>query len=507
MAAGAFPKNTQMLSLAQSMTRVAAIHFEPGQRTYSLNENCIGTEVPFDNPRLSRSNQLPIVIYHAGHLLQIWATELRNDPIRVLLVDYNLLARRRQIIGHVTIGHVPGDVRISDFRHSIAMGIIPTTMRMNTVYILGIRFRDQDRIPASVVTYDFHEGSEYVEQMEINYNDPEHTYIRCSAAISARAILRQNTEQEINPRRYLSENEAPTLVRNLSSDAVQPRNVLLEPTYFTPRSRMIDILGSRQNLSQTVPAIQNEPSVVHEASHGQTPNAASTPSTGAIRRTPRVKISEKKPKVDETIDNVQTPRTIVRTNDNTSTENAMHSGKTHDDIVNEMKHCKICDLSVGSTEDKMEMHIRNYHESRDENQISVIDAPRAIENTQHTPIDPRYPYWTEPEVDTPITREERLKRQKLRYYRSNLFVNESAPDKEKKLGKAWSIEKLSDERLPDEIEMDKLSDCGESIISELPATVPNRPNVQNEDIEDYASVTDGDLQTFDIEKEDKADSE
>lgn len=89
--AQAIPPNS-LAGLAAPMTRIAAIQFDEGQRTFALDCNCIGIEVRFSQPRLSRSDHFPIAIYHAGHLFQVWATLPRTTPIRVLFVDYHMLA-------------------------------------------------------------------------------------------------------------------------------------------------------------------------------------------------------------------------------------------------------------------------------------------------------------------------------------------------------------------------------------------------------------------------------
>lgn len=500
MAALPIPRDTQMLSLAVPMNSAAAIHFEPGLRTFSLNENCIGVEVPPEFPRLSRSNHSPIAIYHAGHTLQIWSTGSRIEPIRVLLVDYDLLPRRRQIIGNVTFGHVPGDIRISDFRHSLANGIIPNIMRKNTVYILGLRFANKDVIPASVLTFDLNGGTEFAEQMEINYNDHENIYIRCNEAVSTRAIMRRQSGRDVNPRRYAPEVEIPTVVRNWSTE----RHT--EPVQFmTPRPRILEI-ATQQKVSETVRPIKASPpaeaSNVDNSKAKTIPKAESTPRkvTGAIPRSSNVRPPLVRPQLENLPPiSEQVTESVIRDPKIASSQSAQLAVRqSHEELMREMKHCHICDMSTGSTEDKLDLHIRNYHIQREDLDKQVVIQDPKLFLDKPKPIDPRYPYWNEYEPDNP-RREDVLQRRALRRYSHTNFVNEGAPDREKQLKKAWSIEKLHDERLAEEVELDKLSDCGESIVSERPANEPNRRTRQDDD--DYVSITDGDLQQHDFEQE------
>lgn len=150
--------------MATILAHVVDIRFDRTQRTFSLDENCIGTEIYAAYPQVARSEAIPLVVYHAGPTIQIWAAPHRRESFRILFVDYQQLPRQRQVIGYVTISHVPGLIRVSDYRQSMADGVIPDILRENTVYIIGIRFVN-NAIPASITSYDYPDEWDYTEQI------------------------------------------------------------------------------------------------------------------------------------------------------------------------------------------------------------------------------------------------------------------------------------------------------------------------------------------------------
>lgn len=521
-----FPREYQMLmpALAQPLARVAAIHFEPGQTTYALDSNCIGVEVPFTQPRLSRSDQHPIAIYHAGHILQVWATTPRLGSIRVLIADYHLLARKRQIIGYITIGHVPGDIRVSDFRHPISIGIIPSTLRADTVYILGIRFeKDQDDycmpIPADVVTYDQNEGKEFIEQLEFNYHGYEQTFIRCSAAISTRVNIRHHTNRPHNTQRYPSENLVPTLSRPLSANVVRPSIDIPKPTRFAepvPRIPLASPTSSNQlRLTQTpstpnaTRTISNEPSDSNTSVVSVVPTGTVTnPVSGAISRPQRQpptvvrqrpSTSDKKPPLV-----CHTCETVVHNRHDLSAH--MHDCHSPSTIKQRstkkastpFRRCQMCTAGFGSIIELQE-HMRTHLPSR-------MPSAHIPDRTQRGPINPAHPYWTERDADTPLTREEELQNQAMQRFNDRLYYDD-VPEILPKAEKAWSMDRNYDPRAKDTVEMDKMSDCGTSIVSEIIPTVANQPIADDDTQEDYFSVTDEQLHQRELEEEEKDESD
>lgn len=380
-----FPRSTRMPDLANPMIRVAALHFNEGQRTFALDANCVGVEVPLEQPRLSRSDQHPVAIYHAGHLLQVWATTPRSGAIRVLFVDYHILARKRQIIGYLTIGHVPGDIRISDYRHPISIGVIPNTLRTDSVYILGIRFDNQDTngvqnaIPANVIAYDHAEKTEFVEQLEFNRFGYEDIFIRCSSAISVRALVRGQNNQRIDRFRYPSENTNPTVIRPLVNDLVQPRNPLAQPLRFhTPVPRMLDTNRSRSILkspSALDTTAQSNASTSTGKRSTDLPSANSTPALGSVVNPASGALSRSvRPRSVHFEDQNATQLGAGETKPNASTSSIKKPEKTDEEILAEMLHCSICDISVGSTEDKKLAHTRNRHIGPRTDSLDEIEA-------------------------------------------------------------------------------------------------------------------------------------
>lgn len=522
-----FPRAYQMLmpALAQPLARVAAIHFEPGQTTYALDSNCIGVEVPFTQPRLSRSDQHPIAIYHAGHILQVWATTPRLGSIRVLIADYHMLARKRQIIGYITIGHVPGDIRVSDFRHPISIGVIPSTLRADTVYILGIRFeKDQDDdcmpIPADVVTYDQNEGKEFIEQLEFNYHSYEQTFIRCSAAISTRVHIRHQTNRPHNTQRYPSENLVPTLSRPLSANVVRPSIDIPKPTRFAdPVPRITQASPNQANqrrLTQTQSTSNATRTISNERSESHTSvvsvvatGTVNNPEGGAISRPQRQQptVVPQRPSTSDTKSPVvcSTCETIVHNRHELSAH--MHDCHSPSWIKQTPKkeastpfrRCQMCTAGFGSIIELQE-HMRTHLPSR-------LPSAHVPERTRRGRQNPHHPYWDGSDDDEPLTREQELKNQAMQRYNASLYYDDDVPYVLPKAEKAWSMDRNYDPRAKDTVEMDKMSGCGTSIVSEIIPTVANQPVVDDADQEDYFSVTDEQLYQRGLEEEGKDESD
>lgn len=59
---------------------------------------------------------------------------------RILLLDWDQIPRSRAIIGYLLYERMLGVLNVSDYRMSLAQGVIPDIFRDDTVYILGMRF-------------------------------------------------------------------------------------------------------------------------------------------------------------------------------------------------------------------------------------------------------------------------------------------------------------------------------------------------------------------------------
>lgn len=217
--------------LAKRMTRHAAIMFPLGLRTFHISAQCVGTEITID-PGVFRTDSDPIVVHHSREGLQLWARTPTPRKVRVVVIDYREFPRQRTIMGSIWFGTIPGDIEVSDFSMSIAMGIFPDVMKENTVYVLGVRFAKGPNqvIPLTLKMWDLNNCLDFTEKIELVHvggeSGTETQYIPANAAISKRAQKHRKPDKA----RYLTEEQKdPQPIMVQSPIAVQSPSVQHPP--------------------------------------------------------------------------------------------------------------------------------------------------------------------------------------------------------------------------------------------------------------------------------------
>lgn len=130
-------------SLSRSVSEYVRLELPSDTQLFIVNENLEAT-VADRHTCVSGTHRLAIhqLIVNNGrvHRIQIFTSLPLEHRFRVLLLDWDIVPRSRAIMGYLMYERMAGVVQVSDFRMSIANGIIPNILREDTVYMLGIRF-------------------------------------------------------------------------------------------------------------------------------------------------------------------------------------------------------------------------------------------------------------------------------------------------------------------------------------------------------------------------------
>lgn len=464
------PVPQSLLTLAAKIRKVASLKFHnPNIKTFTLDENCIGEARHNSDPQVFCSPTFPLVVRHAGSRIDFFASERRTTPIRILIVDYHVLSRKRQILGHIMIHHVPGDVKICDYRHPISVGIIPECFKSNLGYILGIQF-DQGvtRIRAQLTLFD--RAFDFLEELVFVRISQHQTYISCNSAISERV--------EVTGRPDVRYPERPvevfdTIVRPRT--AVEAfRNTFMDVPPFDDYHRIAPTPNVSSDRNQEVRDVANAfvNLVVNEINASSTPvvhdpsGSVHDPATGAVSRSldRSVRFSEK-----DDVRSISSDDIIVEEN----IEISAHSLETHS--------CNICEAILPS-ESELESHYLS-HEATVVTPPHEILLAQSLANRSVNPDwteedfrearrvpDPRYPYWTEPESDTPLPREETLRRQALERFQAMPVLEENVDD-DSSVHDASILHASDIDTVQDNVTIPPMSDYG-SIVGPAAIIVP-----------------------------------
>lgn len=142
------------------------------------------------------------------HRIQIFTSLPLEHRFRVLLLDWDIIPRARAIMGYLMYERMAGVVQVSDFRMSLANGIIPNILREDTVYMLGIRF-DGIKKPVKITSI-------ITDSSGIKYHDSILTQ-RIGTHVTFVSADRSNTMRPNANRRRVYEN--PTRVTELLQTA------------------------------------------------------------------------------------------------------------------------------------------------------------------------------------------------------------------------------------------------------------------------------------------------
>lgn len=130
-------------SLSRPVSEYVRLELPSNTQLFIVNENLEAT-VAGRHTCVSRTHRLAIHQFIANndrvHRIQIFTSLPLEQRFRVLLLDWDIIPRARAIMGYLMYEKMAGVVQVSDFRMSLANGIIPNILRDDTIYMLGIRY-------------------------------------------------------------------------------------------------------------------------------------------------------------------------------------------------------------------------------------------------------------------------------------------------------------------------------------------------------------------------------
>lgn len=143
-----------MSSLSHSVSEYVRLDIPISAQLFVVEQSLEAT--PFQrNTAVSGSHTLAIHQYVAQaeevHRFQVFVALPLEKRFRILLLDWDLMPRNRAIMGYLMFERMPGVIKVSDYRMSLAEGEIPDILKADTVYMLGIRFEGM-RCPVKIVS-------------------------------------------------------------------------------------------------------------------------------------------------------------------------------------------------------------------------------------------------------------------------------------------------------------------------------------------------------------------
>lgn len=131
----------QIPSLSHSVSEYVRLELPSNTKLFIVNENLEAT-VADRHTCVSKTHRLAIHQFIANnvHRIQIFTSLPLEQRFRVLLLDWDIHPRARAVMGYLMYEKMAGVLQVSDFRMSLANGIIPNILRDDTIYMLGIRF-------------------------------------------------------------------------------------------------------------------------------------------------------------------------------------------------------------------------------------------------------------------------------------------------------------------------------------------------------------------------------
>lgn len=129
-------------SLSHPVSEYVRLELPSNTQLFIVNENLEAT-VAGRHTCVSKTHRLAIHQFIANndrvHRIQIFTSLPLEQRFRVLLLDWDIIPRARAIMGYLLYEKMAGVLQVSDFRMSLANGIIPNILRDDTIYMLGIR--------------------------------------------------------------------------------------------------------------------------------------------------------------------------------------------------------------------------------------------------------------------------------------------------------------------------------------------------------------------------------
>lgn len=147
------------------------------------------------------------------------------------MVEWRELPRYRIISGYAWFGTVPGDIEVSDFTMSIAVGIFLDILKKDTIYILGLQTSvAHQSIRLELKMRDEINTLEYTESVELIHPYGEKPYIRSHKGMSQRARKQAYPKKD----RYLPPSVCKTKIEPAQSTPRMASNVKREVKASTP---------------------------------------------------------------------------------------------------------------------------------------------------------------------------------------------------------------------------------------------------------------------------------
>lgn len=156
----------QLPSFAHPVSEYVRLELPLQTQLFVVNEHLDAT-VASRHTSISGSHRLAIHQFidnrERVYRIQIFTEMPLESRFRILLLDWDTIPRNRAIMGYLLYERMAGVLQVSDYRMSLAQGVIPNIFRNDTVYMLGIRFEGM-RSPVPIT-------SSITDSSGISYSD------------------------------------------------------------------------------------------------------------------------------------------------------------------------------------------------------------------------------------------------------------------------------------------------------------------------------------------------